>query len=62
MQINKLLAVIVVVLIAVIVALIAERVVSRCGAPKLVALPTSGAAFLGTAGLGMVILSYLTSS
>ncbi|GHG37154.1 hypothetical protein ACGFZH_03065 [Streptomyces zaomyceticus] len=62
MQINKLLAVIVVVLLAVIVAFVAERMVSRYGAPKRVALPTSGAAFLGAAGLGMVILGYLTPS
>ncbi len=37
-------------------------VVSRYGASKLVALAAGGAAFLGAAGLEMVILGYLTPS
>ncbi|MFJ6405962.1 hypothetical protein ACIQK9_10630 [Streptomyces hydrogenans] len=56
---TKVMATVIVVLIALVVAFMAGHLVSLLGAEKLAAVSIGGGAFLGTASLGMFILSYL---
>ncbi|MET9725497.1 hypothetical protein [Streptomyces zaomyceticus] len=58
---SKGMRVVVVLLSAAVVALVCGIIVSALAASLLVAAGSAGAAFLGTAGLGMTITQYLSS-